>query len=212
MFGTRGRNPAPPWEGALTLPSKRRQSDRRIASRGGTAPASRFAKPVDSSGRPAPARAAGAGAGRAVRSRRLKLHAKFGRSSHRAWQTLAPLDRGSSSDRLANRKTIGITRSSGSATQGAARTAEGSRCAAAQLASVSARSARRWDRGPAASGRVVSRRWRIRCVTPICAGATSSVGPGSFALAMSAARPLQDLRRGPGEPSRAGRTGRRRDE
>ena len=123
-----------------------------------------------------------------------------------------PLDRGSSSDTLTNRKTIGITRSSGSATQGAARTAEGSRCAAAQLASVSARSARRWDRGPAASGRVASRRWRIRCVTPICAGATSSVGPGSFALAMSAARPLQDLRRGPGEPSRAGRTGRRRDE
>jgi hypothetical protein len=73
MFGTRGWNPAPPREGAPTLPSKRRRSDRRIASRGGTAPASRFAKPVDSSGRPAPASAAGAGARRVVRSRRRRF-------------------------------------------------------------------------------------------------------------------------------------------
>jgi hypothetical protein len=207
-----GGNPAPRREGAPTPPSKLRQPDGRIASRGGTAPASRFAKTLDSGGPPAAARAAsGARCGRRCRPS-PRLREKSGRSSQRGSRSLAPLDRGSSSDRLANRKTIGITRSSGSATQGAARTANGSRCAAAQFASVSVRRAQRRDRGCAASGRVPSTRWWIRCVTPICAGSSSSVGPGSFALAMSAARPLQDLRRGPGERSRAGRTGRGRDE
>jgi hypothetical protein len=52
----------------------------------------------------------------------------------------------------------------------------------------------------------------IGCMTPIRAGGASLVGPGSFALALGAARPLQHLRRGPGERSRAGRTGRGRDE
>jgi hypothetical protein len=145
-------------EGTPTPPSKHRQRGGRIASRGGTAPATHSPRPrIPAAHRSFRRTCCASRCGRPCASP-PGFRENSPSSSRPGSRTPAPLDSGGSSGRLANRKKAGITRSSGSATQGAARTAKGSRCAAAQFASVSVRRAQRRNRGCAASGWVPSQR------------------------------------------------------